>query len=55
VRDLLALKTGSLVLLDHATTQLIVSTANGKVKFEGEIICEDDQRAFLIANMKKPD
>jgi len=55
VRDLLAMKAGSVVLLDHGTDQPIVGLANGKAKFEGEIVSENGQMAFQIENVHKPD
>jgi flagellar motor switch protein FliM len=48
VRDLLALKVGSVVLLDHPTARSVACAANGKTKFEGEIICADEQMDFVI-------
>jgi len=55
VRDLLALEAGSVVLLDHHTDQPIVGLANGKAKFEGEIVSENGQLAFQVESMNKPD
>jgi flagellar motor switch protein FliM len=55
VRDLLGMKVGSVVLFDHTTNQPIGSTANGKAKFEGSIVCEGERRGFMIENVTKPD
>jgi flagellar motor switch protein FliM len=52
LRNLLALKVGSVVMLDHATTQPVVSAANGKAKFDGAIISEGDQLKFVIESVK---
>ena len=55
VRDLLALKVGAVVLLDHPTAQSVVSAANGKAKFEGEIVCDKEQMDFLIERVIRVD
>jgi flagellar motor switch protein FliM len=55
VRDLLALEEGSVVLLDHAINQPVVGLANGKARFEGEIVSENGQMSFQIANVNKPE
>jgi flagellar motor switch protein FliM len=55
VRDLLAMKVGSVVLFDHTTAQPIGCTANGKAKFEGSIACEGERRAFSIESVTQPD
>ena len=55
VRDLLAMKVGSVVLFDHTTAQPIGCTANGKAKFEGSIVCEGERRAFAIETVTEPD
>jgi flagellar motor switch protein FliM len=55
VRDLLAMKVGSVVLFDHTTAQPIGCTANGKAKFEGSIVCEGERRAFAIESVTQPD
>ena len=55
VRDLLALEEGTVILLDHATNQPIAGLANGKARFEGEIVSENGQMSFQIANVNKPE
>jgi flagellar motor switch protein FliM len=55
VRDLMGMKVGSVVLFDHPTNRPIGSTANGKAKFEGSIVCEGERRGFLIENVTQPD
>jgi flagellar motor switch protein FliM len=55
VRDLLGMKVGSVVLFDHPTNRPIGSTANGKAKFEGSIVCEGERRGFMIENVTRPD
>ena len=52
VRDLLALDPGSIVLLDRDANQPIVAVANGKAKFEGQIVSyESGQLSFQIENL----
>jgi flagellar motor switch protein FliM len=55
VRDLLALEKGSVVLLDHAASQPITGLANGKAKFEGEIVSDNGQMSFQIATVNMPE
>lgn len=55
VKDLLALEVGSLVVLDHAVNRPVKSTANGKAKFDGEIVCAGARRAFLVESVEAPE
>jgi flagellar motor switch protein FliM len=52
---LLALEEGTVILLDHATNQPITGLANGKTKFEGEIVSENGQMSFQIAHVHQPE
>lgn len=52
MRDLLTLKSDSVILLGHPVNQLIVAGANGRTKFEGEVISDDGQLGFLISNVR---
>ncbi len=53
LRNLLALKIGSVVVLDHAIAQPVAGAANGKAKFDGEIICENNQMKFVVDCVKR--
>lgn len=53
VGDLLGLKKGSIVVLDHAISEPLVSAVNGKAKFSGEIVSDGDQLRYLIDSVKR--
>ncbi len=55
VRDLLGLRKGATVVLDHTMGSPVLSAANGKIKFTGRIIVEKGERAFLIDEVLPPD
>jgi len=55
VKDLLALEVGSVVVLDHTVNRPVKSNANGKTKFDGEVVCAGAHRAFLIEGVESPE
>lgn len=55
IRELLNLKAGSTVVLDHALGNPVLSSANGKIKFTGRIVSENGERAFLIEDVLPAD
>lgn len=52
VRDLLALKPGSLLLLDHSLGDLLTASLNGRPRLEGEITAESDQLSYIVRKIK---
>ena len=54
VRDLLDLKAGDLLQLDHRLDQLLDCDINGTVKFRGRVVNSNQKKAFLIESMPEP-
>ena len=55
VKDLLDLEVGSVVVLDHTVNRPVMSLANHKAKFDGEVVCSGARRAFLIEGVEAPE
>jgi flagellar motor switch protein FliM len=51
VRELLDLKAGDLLQLDHRLDQLLDCDINGKPKFRGRVVNSNQKKAFLIEAM----
>ena len=51
VRDLLDLKAGDLLQLDHRLDQLLDCDINGQAKFRGRVVNSNQKKAFLIESM----
>jgi len=51
VRDLLDLKAGDLLQLDHRLDQLLDCDVNGTAKFRGRVVNSNQKKAFLIEVM----
>lgn len=51
LRDVIALREGSVVSLDRLTDELLDITANGQVIAQGEVIAQDGKFALRIVNL----
>jgi flagellar motor switch protein FliM len=48
LRDLLQLREGQIVKLDHPVERKAVCTLNGKAGFNGQIVSTGARRAFMV-------
>jgi len=55
VKDLLNLKAGDILMLDHPMDRKMSCTVNGKPKFSGQIVMLGNKLAFEIADIPEPD
>ena len=54
VRELLDLKAGDLLQLDHRLDQLLDCDINGQAKFRGRVVSSNQKKAFMIEAMPPP-
>jgi len=54
LRDLLQLRAGQVIKLDHPVERKAVCTFNGRLGFNGQIVSTGERRAFMIDEINQP-